>query len=188
MDPKIITPIFMVAVVAFAIFRRVRRTIGRQPLQPKRMQARMFVLGLVGIVSLAFSFRDIELAGSLLAGVAAGAALGYFGVRNTKFETTPQGQFYTPHLYIGLFVTLIFLSRIAYRFIFLYPAMQAASKVNESPFAAYQKSPLTLFIFGIVIGYYVFYYLGVIRESRRLASIAPMNAASEIVQPKNQAG
>jgi hypothetical protein len=173
MDPKIITPILMVAILAWAIYRRVRRTIGRQPLQPKRMQARMIVLGLVGIITLAFSFRDIELAGALIAGIAAGAALGYFGLRHTKFETTPQGQFYTPHLYIGLAVTLLFLGRLAYRFIFLYPGMQAAANVNESPFAAYQKSPLTLAIFGIVIGYYVAYYAGVIREARRLAAVAP---------------
>ena len=98
MDPKLITPIVMLAVVAWAIYRRVRRTIGRQPLQPKRMQARMFVLGLAGVITLAFSFRDVELAGALFAGLAAGAALGYFGLRHTKFETTPQGQFYTPHL------------------------------------------------------------------------------------------
>src|ERR1700733_14665073 len=173
MDPKLITPILMVAVVAWAIYRRVRRTIGRQPLQPRRMQTRMAVLTLIGVITLAFSFRDIELAGALAAGAAAGAALGYFGWRHTKFETTPQGQFYTPHLFIGLAVTLLFLGRLAYRFIFLYPGMQAAAKVNESPFAAYQKSPLTLAIFGIVIGYYVAYYAGVIREAKRLAAIAP---------------
>lgn len=173
MDPKLITPILMMAVLAWAIYRRVRRTIGRQPLQPKRMQVRMSVLSLIGIITLAVSFRDIQLAGALVAGAAAGAALGYFGLRHTKFETTPQGQFYTPHLYIGLAVTLLFLGRLAYRFIFLYPGMQAAAKMNESPFAAYQKSPLTLAIFGVVIGYYVAYYVGVIREARRLAAAAP---------------
>jgi hypothetical protein len=178
MDPKLITPILMVAVLGFAIYRRVRRTIGRQALQPKRMQARMFFFAFAGIVTLAFSFRNMELAGSLLGGAAAGAALGYFGLRHTKFETTTEGQFYTPHLYVGLFVTVLFLGRIAYRFIFLYPMMQAATKANESPFSEYQKSPLTLAIFGVVIGYYVAYYVGVIRESKRLASINPAADAS----------
>lgn len=173
MDPKIFTPIFMAVVVAFAIFRRVRRTVGRQKLQPARMQTRMVILSVVGAIALVFSFRDIELAGALLAGAAGGAALGWFGLRHTKFETTPQGQFYTPHLFIGLAVTLLFLGRLAYRFIYLYPSMQAASGANESPFAAYQKSPLTLAIFGIVIGYYVAYYAGVIRQARRLAAAAP---------------
>ena len=185
MDPKLITPILMVAVLAFAIYRRVRRTIGRQPLQPKRMQFRMIFFALAGVITLAFSFRNIELAGSLLGGAAAGAALGYFGLRHTKFETTSEGQFYTPHLYVGLFVTVLFLGRIAYRFIFLYPMMQAATKANESPFAEYQKSPLTLAIFGVVIGYYVAYYAGVIRESKRLASISPPpNASSGLAVEK----
>jgi hypothetical protein len=186
MDPKLITPILMVAILGFAIYRRVRRTIGRQALQPKRMQVRMGFFALAGIITLAFSFRSVELAGSLLGGVLAGAALGYFGLRHTKFETTSEGQFYTPHLYVGLFVTVLFLGRIAYRFIFLYPMMQAATKVNESPFAEYQKSPLTLAIFGVVIGYYVAYYAGVIRESRRLATINPLPDASSNVAIENK--
>jgi hypothetical protein len=188
MDPKLITPILMVAVVAWAIYRRVRRTIGRQPLQPKRMQVRMAILALAGVLTLAFSLRSFELAGSLAVGGVAGALLGYFGVRHTKFETTPQGQFYTPHLYIGLFVTVLFLGRLAYRFILLYPTMQAATKVSESPFAGYQKSPLTLAIFGIVIGYYVTYYAGVIRESRRLAGSTPSSTdKQEIATSKDSA-
>ncbi len=170
MDPKLITPILMVAVVAWAIYRRVRRTIGRQPFEPKRMQARMGILALAGVITLLFALRNVELAGAMLAGIAAGAALGYFGLRHTKFEITPQGQFYTPHLYIGLTVTLLFLGRLAYRFIYLYPAMNAAAQSNESAFSSFQKSPLTLAIFGIVIGYYVAYYWGVIREVRRLAA------------------
>jgi len=186
MDPKLITPIVMVAVLGFAIYRRIRRTIGRQPLQPKRMQFRMFFFALAGIVALAFSFRSVELAGALLAGAIAGAALGYFGLRHTKFETTAEGQFYTPHLYVGLFVTVLFLGRIAYRFILLYPAMQAATKVNESPFAEYQRSPLTLAIFGVVIGYYVLYNAGVIRESRRLANSAPPPAAKSDLPVANK--
>ena len=68
MDPKLITPILMVAVVAWAIYRRVRRTIGRQPFQPKRMQVRMGILALAGVVTLLFSLRDMELAGAALAG------------------------------------------------------------------------------------------------------------------------
>src|SRR5437660_387672 len=35
-------------------------------------------------------------------------------------------------------------------------------------FAAYQKSPLTLAILGVVIGYYLLYYAGVLNRSRAL--------------------
>ncbi|MEP6485084.1 MAG: DUF1453 domain-containing protein [Rudaea sp.] len=177
MDPKLVTPILMVAVVAWAVYRRVRRTIGRQPYQPKRMQVRIGFLAFVGLIMLVFSLRNVELAGAALAGIAAGAALGFFGLRHTKFENTPQGQFYTPHLYIGLFVTVLFLGRLAYRFIYLYPTLHAAAQSNESPFASFQKSPLTMAIFGIVIGYYVAYYAGVIREMRRASALASVTSA-----------
>ncbi len=167
MDPKIVTPILKVAVVAFAIYRRVRRTIGRQRFEPKRMQVRMVFLSIVGVGVLIYSGRNFELAGALIAGAVGGAAVGYFGLRHTKFETTREGQFYTPHTYIGLFISALFLGRLAYRFITLYPTMAAAHRGNEDPMA-FQKSPLTLAIFGVVIGYYVAYYAGVIKVGRKL--------------------
>ena len=173
MDQKQISLILMIAVIGFAIFRRVRRTIGRQPYQPRRMQVRMVVLGIVGAIALLFSFRNIEVGGAMVAGLVGGAALGLFGLRHTKFETTPQGQFYTPHTYIGLFVTLLFLGRLAYRFLIVMPAMQAAAQADANPYASFQKSPLTMAIFGIVIGYYIAYYGAVIREMRKEAAALP---------------
>ena len=173
MDQTQITLVVTFALIGFAIYRRVRRTIGRQPFQPRRMQMRMIVLGVAGAIALAFSFRNIEVGGAMLAGIAGGAALGIFGLRHTKFETTPQGQFYTPHTYIGLFVTLLFLGRLAYRFLIVMPSMQAAAQAHENPYAAFQKSPLTMAIFGIVIGYYVAYYAAVIREMRRISPATP---------------
>jgi hypothetical protein len=171
MDQRQISLILMIAVIGFAIFRRVRRTIGRQPYQPRRMQARIVVLGIVGAIALVFSLRNIEVGGAMVAGLVGGAALGVFGLRHTKFETTPKGQFYTPHTYIGLFVTLLFLGRLAYRFLIVMPSMQAAAHMDENPYAAFQKSPLTMAIFGIVIGYYIAYYAAVIREMSKEAAI-----------------
>ena len=179
MDPKLITPIVMIAVVLWAIYRRLRRTIGRQPYQPKRMQARMTVLGVVGLIALVFAFRNVEVGGAMIGGLIGGTALGLFGLRHTKFETTPQGQFYTPHTYIGLFVSLLLVGRVAYRFLIIYPAMQAAAQVNDNPYASFQKSPLTMAIFGIVIGYYIAYYAAVIREMRRSAQSAAPGITTE---------
>ena len=173
MDQKQISLILMIAVIGFAIFRRVRRTIGRQPYQPKRMQVRMVVLGIVGAIALLFSFRNVDVGGAMVAGIVGGAALGLFGVRHTKFETTPRGQFYTPHTYIGLFVTLLFLGRLAYRFLIVMPSMQAAAQADANPYASMQKSPLTMAIFGIVVGYYIAYYGAVIREMRKEAAAQP---------------
>jgi hypothetical protein len=169
MDPKLITPFLISAVVMWAVYRRVRRNFGRQPIAVGRMQFRIGLLSLVGVVMLVFAARDLALAGALLGGIVFGAGLGYFGLQHTQFEATPEGKFFTPHTYVGLFVTALFLGRLAYRFLTVLPAMHAAHQVDENPFDAYQKSPLTLAIFGVLIGYYVVLYVGVLRRSRGLA-------------------
>ena len=176
MDQKLIVPILIGALVAFAIYRRVRRNIGRQALQPGRMQFRIVVLSIVAALIGFGATRDMSLLGALLAGVAGGAALGWFGLQHTKFEATAQGKFYTPHTYIGVAVSALLLGRIAYRFLAVYPSMQAAAQADQNPFAAYQKSPLTLAILGVVIGYYICYYIGVLQRSRNLT---PALAAAE---------
>jgi hypothetical protein len=167
MDPKLVTPMLVAAFVAWAIYRRVRRNIGRQRVQPMRMRTRIVLLGIVGALALAFSARNLELFAAMAAGIAGGVALAWRGQRHTKFETTEQGSFYTPHTYIGLFVSALLLGRIAYRFMIVYPAAHAASQVGANPFAAYQKSPLTLAIFGVVVGYYIAYYAGVLMRSAK---------------------
>ncbi|MGH8042612.1 MAG: DUF1453 domain-containing protein [Rudaea sp.] len=175
MDPKILTPILMVGVVAWAIYRRVRRNIGRQRVRPTRMQFRIGILGVIGGLILIGSMRNVELAGGMVAGLVGGVALAWFGLQHTKFEITPQGHFYTPHTYIGLFVSALLLGRIAYRFVVLYPVMHAAQQASANPFGAYQKSPLTLAMFGIVVGYYVAYYVGVLIKSRASADSTQMS-------------
>lgn len=170
MDPKLLTPVLMTAFIAWALYRRVRRNIGRQPVTPKRMWFRIGAFCVIGVLILATSLRDAQLAEALIAGIAAGALLAWFGLRHTRFELTPQGSFYTPHTYIGLFVSALLLGRIAYRFLMVYPAMHAATQANANPFAAYEKSPLTLAIFGVLVGYYVAYYAGVLGKSRALVA------------------
>jgi hypothetical protein len=154
------------AFALWAIYRRVRRNIGRQPVTARRMQVRIVILAAVLLLLASRTVHTAELGGALLAGLVAGAVLGYVGLRHTKFETTPEGSFYTPHTYIGITVSALLIARIAYRVVEVYPAARAAAQANADPFASYVKSPLTLAIFGVVVGYYVLYYMGVLMKSR----------------------
>jgi len=172
MDQKVIFPILMGGLVVLAILRRVRRNIGRQPVQPGMMWFRIAVLALLGAAFAFGALRDMNLFGALLGGLAAGTALGWFGLRHTRFEHTPDGRFYTPHTWIGVAVSLLLLGRIAYRFLVAYPSLQAA-QADGNPYAAMQRSPLTLAILGVLIGYYVYYYVGVLQRSRSDARDAP---------------
>ena len=85
----------------------------------------------------------------------------------------PGGIFYTPNGYIGAVLSALLLGRLAYRFQVLYPAMQAAQADDANPFAAFQRSPLTFALFGVVIGYYLAYYVGLLMRSAALRAQPP---------------
>jgi hypothetical protein len=170
MDPKLVTPILIAALVVWGVYRRVRRSFGRQPVHAARMWLRIAVLTLVGglfvATSAARSARGFE---ALIAGLACGAALAALGLRHTRFEVTPEGRFYTPHTYIGLAVTVLFIGRLLYRFLYLSSGANAAAGADPSLALAYQRSPLTLGIFAVLIGYYLVFYGGVLFRTRAAA-------------------
>jgi uncharacterized integral membrane protein len=170
MDPKIITPVVMAALVIFAIYRRMRRTFGRQKVSERRIWVRIGIFAVVGGLFLLASLRNTSLLGALLGGLIGGAALGILGLRHTQFEVTPEGGFYTPHTYIGLVVTALFLGRIIYRFLALNLGAQNVAPADQNPFASYQSSPLTIGIFGVLVGYYVLFNLGVLRKTKELSA------------------
>jgi len=168
MDPKLITPILIAALVVWAIVRRLRRTFGRQPVQPGRIWLRIGILTLAGgLIAATSVMRSAEMAEAFIAGLACGVALAYVGLRHTLFEATPEGRFYTPHTYIGLAVSLLLVGRIAYRFLYL------ANGAGPNAAAAYQRSPLTVGIIAVLVGYYVLFYAGVLLRTRASEVPAP---------------
>src|SRR6185437_16285144 len=188
MDPRFITPVLIAALVIWGLYRRARRFIGRQTLQPGRLWSRIGFLAVVGALVLVFSARSQESLGALLAGACCGAVLGWVGLKYTRFEATPEGRFYTPHAYIGLIVVALLVGRVLYRFVVLYSGAHgfapSAGVAGSNPFApagpygapgayAYQhpygslRTPLTFAIFGALVGYYISYYLGVLTKSRQ---------------------
>jgi cytochrome b561 len=123
--------------------------------------------------------RSPELLEGLIGGLLCGAALAYLGLRHTRFEVTTEGRFYTPHTYIGLAVMLLFLGRLAYRFLYLSIGTGGTFAADPSAAAAYQRSPLTLGVFGVLVGYYVLYYAGILLRTRASAPPAPDAASSK---------
>jgi hypothetical protein len=179
MDPKLITPILIGALVVWGIWRRMRRTFGRQSVQPARMGLRIGILTLAGVAVLVTSgLRSPQMLEALVGGLLCGAALAYLGLRHTRFEVTTEGRFYTPHTYIGLAVMLLFLGRLAYRFLYLSIGTGGMPPAGPNFAATYQRSPLTLGVFGVLLGYYVLYYVGILIRTRASVLPAPDAAAS----------
>jgi hypothetical protein len=172
-NPHLITPLLVTALVLWGLYRRVRRIFGRQAVKPARLYIRAGVLGLLGALLLPVLWRDSTLLVTLLGGVVCGAVLSEVGLRHTRFEATPQGRFYTPHAYIGLVVLALFVGRLIFEFVDLYSRSRAGVPPRGDPLAMYRDNPLTLALFGLLIGYYVLYNLGVLRRARDLAPAIP---------------
>jgi hypothetical protein len=171
MNPQTLVPVLFAPLILFILYRRFRRNFGRQPIQPKRMGLRIGILAIVSAALLITALRDMALFGGGLAGLAVGAVLGVVGLRLIRFEFTPQGNFYTPNGYIGGAVSVLLIGRLLYRFLVLAPTSQAP---DPNPFAAFQRSPLTLAIFTVLVGYYITLYVGIFlagRAHRRSASL-----------------
>jgi hypothetical protein len=142
--------------IAWSIYRRVRRNIGRQPLRPRRIIVSIVIFSVLGLAFLAMSLLRLHLLLGIGGGLALGVALGFVGLRLTKFETTDAGHFYTPNTPIGVGLSVLFVGRVLYRFWVL--RNTDFSSGHPPPF----QSPLTFFIFGLLVGYYLVFYIGLL--------------------------
>ncbi len=165
MHSKLIVPVLIAALIGLRLYMRMRRSFGRQRVQPRRMTVRITIFALLCVLLVLFTRGNVTMLADLLAGGACGAALGSLGLRHTRFESTAEGHFYTPHTYIGLTVTVLFLARVAYDFLVLYHG--ALPVPGQGPAALPPESPLTLAVSGAFIAYYLVYYIGVLRKSRQ---------------------
>jgi hypothetical protein len=114
-------PYLVAAFVVFMVYRRLRRSFGRQLLSKKRMGIRIAVLALIGCaVAATVAFKSMAFFGAMILGIAAGVALGLWGANRTRFEKVGGVLNYVPHTYTGIAVSLLFLGRLAYRLVALY--------------------------------------------------------------------
>ena len=149
--------------------RRVHRNIARQKVIPWRLRLRIAILCTLFAVLLGWPVFDPWLASAQIAGAAAGALLALQGLRLTRFEWLPDGGYFRPNPVLGIAVSMVFLGRMIYRLIELYPSL-AASPAGQagasSLFNAGSRTALTMALFGLVMGYFSSYCLGVLKRSR----------------------
>jgi hypothetical protein len=171
-----IGPFLIAALAVFVIYRRFRGSFGQQPLRRARMQARMAILLIIGCLLLPVAFRSTAFLFALLAGVAAGIALALWGAARTRFLKIDQHLYYVPHTYTGIAVSLLFLGRFVYRFVQTYTSTPAAHTTGLDPAnpawasTGMLRSPLTVGLFFVVVGYYVCYYSVVLWKSKRVVA------------------
>ena len=156
----LVMPILFGGLISWSLYRRVRRNIGRQPLRPRRIAVSIIIFVAVSLLFLSVSLHQPAMLLGLGGGLLLGGLLGGVGLRLTRFETTDAGHFYTPNIHIGIALTLLFLGRLAYRFWVLRDVTLASGQ------PAMMNSPLTFFLFGLIAGYSIIYYLGLYIHTR----------------------
>jgi len=168
------------ALLVFSIARRLRRSVGRQVLRPRLLTIRAAVLCLAAVALLSLGVRHGVFFWQEAAGLAVGGALSWWGLHLTQLEAVGERHFYTPNLYIGLGLTLAFVVRVGYRMIAYAPllgggeGMQdhiAQLTATDNLKAGYA---LTMSLMLATMGYYAFYYIGLLYRSSRLKSASAM--------------
>ena len=167
--------ILIAAVVLFVLYRRFRRNFGRQRLRQNRMIFRMLLLSIFCLLLLLSPNGTTKGVVAAFLGAALGAALAIYATAHTQFEITPQGKFFIPNGYIGMTVTALFIGRLIYRFVVLYPMFHNAvhqlgnrAPSQMSAFSSYERSPFTLGLYFLLAGYYICYYAFILMKSREL--------------------
>ena len=165
MTPQMLMPMIMAPLMAFGVYRRIRRTFGPQPIQRGRMILRMVFLGVVGLLIAATGLHNPSVLEGMLGGVLIGALLAGVGLKLTKFDRNAKGEdVYVPNPWIGGLLTALLVGRLVWRFMVMETQMGAAAAPTAPQWG---NSPLTLLIFGLMIGYYVGYFAGLLIHHRR---------------------
>ncbi len=158
--------IMVVPLIAWRMYSRVRRMVGRQRASRIRPWITLVVFPLlVALLVVTALAHPVSLA-SLAAGLAGGAVLGVYGLRHTVFEPTPQGLFYTPSAPIGIALSVLFIGRVAWR---IFEVVTTGGSMPPSG-ADFGRSPLTLAVFGVLAGYYITYAIGLVRWRARVVA------------------
>lgn len=159
-----LAPAILIPLVAWRVYARVRRNVGRQRLRPRQLGLRLLFGTLAALAVAGFVARHLPALAAEGAGLLGGALLAVLGLKLTRWEMTTEGNFYTPNAFLGIALALLLAGRIVYRCTLL--LTNAAPSAPSPPLSA---SPLTLAIFGLAVGYFIAYSAGVIVRGRHVA-------------------
>lgn len=167
------TPVVAAVVAPLVLWRmysRIKRLTSRQLSKTWRHRTTLvfFPLLVLALAAGAVAKGPIALA-ALAAALPLGVVLGRIAIGKTRFEQVGNDFYFTPHAPLGMLIAVLFIGRMGYRAYEYY----ALGALEHHEFAT---SPLTLFIFGLLAGYYMTYAFGLLAWRRTAAlSASPLN-------------
>jgi hypothetical protein len=171
--PLLLIPVFVVLAVIVLIPIGIVR---RYQVGTSRQRARGW-LAAVNLFGLWFSTLLFMIAATLTsiwvpdvlvyttAGLAAGALLGFLGLKLTRWEHGLDALHYTPNRPLVLGVTLVVTARVVYGFWRSWESWRAG--LSGEPWFVEAGFPDVMAAGAVVLGYYFVFWLGVRRELRR---------------------
>lgn len=172
------TIILIGCLVLFGIYRRVRRNIGWQQLNPGRLQVRAVIFFVMGLLFLAAgAIHPISLLSDAL-GVLIGLLLAYYSAGLTVYEQRDGRWYYRPNTWIGGIVIALFFGRLVYRLYTVSQLKQPGGLPNGQPggMSSLNSSignPWTAGLLLIMFAYYVVYCLILIRKHKTQPGSVP---------------
>jgi hypothetical protein len=155
--------------IAFLMYRRVKRSIGFQKYSPKRMMFRIVFFSLVGFIILLAGVVHPILFLADVVGLAVGSVLAYYAIRHFVYEWRGELLFTRTHIYIEATVLTLFLGRVLYRILTMVMTVRDLQPIsNDNQTSQYIKDPYTVAIFFVIIAYYILYYSFLIRKANAL--------------------
>ncbi|TQK04815.1 hypothetical protein [Herbaspirillum sp. SJZ107] len=168
MLPTPIVAAVVAPLVLWRVYSRIKRLTSRQQSKTWRHRTTLvfFPLLVLALAAGAVLTGALPLI-ALAAGLPLGVVLGRIAIGKTRFEQVGDTYYFTPHAPIGMVIALLFMGRMAYRAYEYY----ALGSLQHHEFVT---SPLTLFIFGLLAGYYMRYAFGLLAWRRKAALSAPL--------------
>jgi hypothetical protein len=160
MAPTNVVPLLFLGLIVWRVYRRIRRSVGRQPVRRGRLITAIVIYSVVSVLLAVGSIGHPKVLAGLGGGLLVGVPVGLVALRLTRFETAPDGRFYTPHPYIGISIAAVLVIRVFYRFSIFFAD---PSQLRNPPQMA--QSALTYSLFGLLAGYYITFYAGVLIRS-----------------------
>ena len=176
--PLLLVPVLIVlafvALIPIALVQRFRMGVARQ-----RARGWLIAINLVGIsismmlFALASAVTSIWLHPALvytLGGLASGFVLGAAGIWFTRWESFPDGLYFTPNRWLVLGMTLVVAGRILFGFWRAWHTWRTG--LDDASWVAAAGLAKSMAAGGVVLGYYFVYWIGV-RSRLRLQQRTP---------------
>ncbi|MFC6452328.1 hypothetical protein ACFQ4B_23245 [Paenibacillus vulneris] len=175
MQTQVVIMGLLIIFIMYRMYLRIRRNIGWQQLQPRKMGVSIVLLSIIGLLFLMAGTFQVSTVISDLLGILAGGILAYVGAQLTQIELRNGHWFYRPNLWIGSLVTVIFIGRFMYRLFGIFTAGASGALQSGNPWANpvfSSGSGWTAGLMLIMFAYYITYNVMMLRKQRFASSRA----------------